>query len=1313
MSERIGSGVNQAFREKRDSFYRFRTEAAIYIGTPLEMINQLEKNNLLSAEEIHECVSKRTVQLNGLENHGLNRSFVPLLKAQLRAVDYLYGTGELIKSEDANPLVDILTLVAHPEFHGISSDFQLTTTGEPLPKPLFAKADPVNKGEQRTYDENSYDRQEYRTITTFGKIMPATIRGLYVIAEASKAHPSILRSALAQYETLIPNNHGNREGMAVGLLEILHNAHLLYDRRFHNLATQLRDVVLDGVSNYNSLKTKYSYTIVTEKSFWYRGEKERMGSHDKFKYISASGSMAEHTSQATYSIPQFDNWMVIAKKRAELIRLTRQLTLNNSIKKSTPNFSPEKALNSIKEDRMSKAAFGEERRNLEVKQADNLKKVWRSFIEDEIDENVIIESEEVKFTEEIISKIVRLFTDDKSLSQKAKTNFRNAENSSGSGFYGLKTETLLKDPLFHWILAMRIPETRRSFRNAVAKSPESINSFNLFLRLLTYETARVSFHTKELNFLFDPTFIQKMPSDKVLVFLDSILDRIQDHVPDVRRLTKAILVENKKVVSDLLKPDRLNRIKNNLDTLKYREFFGLKSRVPKAIGFAEEDRIFLKKTGKTLAKTVAYSAGMSLAAIGLFYGIRYGINRAESQPQAADGTQTPTSEPNPALAKFFQSLDKLFGPDKTTDTGAKQSGSETGQAPTNGKFPESIADRIPDAISPEDLEKIGPAVFGEILHLPQDMGMDAEGAAVGYFPWPASIMVNWQRLTLDNWEGAPNQKPLSFTRVDDITEQNPDYLPGDLAYLIDSPNQVIYLPIGWKIRTIYQEGGSDPRQGNVGELYFDQKPERVLIVVEKLNEISLGDTGRIRYFDEFQTSGYDAKNFFNMELPTEVNKNLSGDPVLQKLHADYINDLVASFEQGPEAESAVIIRYAKLYAQYTNTYRYYALNFQVDKNTIDAPSTTSDYDSNYATLESIAANPDKGYFCSVAAYAFRDFIASGSVATAVQSGITLYNYQDHLIGKLAHENNVLLLPNGKILEVDMTPYTTDKTPQADIDALRGRPITEEEIKRLIAQIKPHPKHVDFEKIFRNASTGLLGLSGTIVLGALGSEVYDESKRKTIAKRIKRSLAMNKNLTGLEKDLVLAASGRLALLSYDGTFPETASELLTHIAAYDNQKYDYAIRWLSTDGAVFLEEPNAEEAFKRLCQDVREASPERVDEIRRNVPWYVFRDIERYNGGVENIECPYDFSIIYNLSKTLWDQDYLRLAKDVYQRLGMTISGSTDLALKYKVTDVLDLIKRRYASKQTPDSVKPLFNGMYNLINNELSAVENKMSEQQI
>jgi hypothetical protein len=203
--------------------------------------------------------------------------------------------------------------------------------------------------------------------------------------------------------------------------------------------------------------------------------------------------------------------------------------------------------------------------------------------------------------------------------------------------------------------------------------------------------------------------------------------------------------------------------------------------------------------------------------------------------------------------------------------------------------------------------------------------------------------------------------------------------------------------------------------------------------------------------------------------------------------------------------------------------------------------------------------------------------------------------------------------------------------------------------------------------------------------------------------------MNRDLTGLEKELVLAASSRLSILTYDNNFPEAASQILSNIETYDRKKYDYAINWLSNDGTLLLEEDNAEAAFQRLCQEVKDASPERTEEIRRNLPWEVFENIERYNGGAKSIECPYDFSVIFYLSKILYDKDFWKLTRDVYQRLGVAISGSTDLALRYKITDVLDLLKRKYASKQTSDSVKPLFNGMYNLINNELSAVENKIS----
>jgi hypothetical protein len=185
---------------------------------------------------------------------------------------------------------------------------------------------------------------------------------------------------------------------------------------------------------------------------------------------------------------------------------------------------------------------------------------------------------------------------------------------------------------------------------------------------------------------------------------------------------------------------------------------------------------------------------------------------------------------------------------------------------------------------------------------------------------------------------------------------------------------------------------------------------------------------------------------------------------------------------------------------------------------------------------------------------------------------------------------------------------------------------------------------------------------------------------------------------------------LSLLSYDDSFPDTASQLLSNIEAYDRQKYDYAIRWLSNDGAMLLEEPSPEAAFQRLCLDVKGADAERVDEIRRNLPWEVFEDIRRYNEGTQTIECPYDFSVIFNLSKILYDKDFWKLVRDVYQSLGMKITGKSELALRYKVTDVLDLLKKKYASKQTSDSVKPLFNGMYKLITSELLAMENKISD---
>lgn len=1295
---------------------------AIYFGTAADALKYLERpNKIITEEELTQTIQFKINDINlSIKNYTPTAvTFAPIYKAQLRAIDYLYGKGTTIGSAEANPLVDILTLISHPKRSFNAIDFQLTTRGEPLPKPILASSKPANKTEQRTYDNDDLNREEYRTITEIRKNLKTVISGMFILAEASKAHPSIVSSALSQYEALIPYNYGKAEGMALGLLEILHNTHLLYDRRFYNLASQLRGIVLESVGDYNQVKKAYAYSIVRERAFWYKGEEQRVRNHEKFKYIPAAGRGPETHSEANLPIPLFDNWPVIARNRAELTRMIRQLTITNSIKSATPNFSTDKALTAIKRDRITRASLIEERRNLESKQLDNLKKAWRGFIEDYIDENVIIENDEVKFVDAILSKVVTLFKTDNTLSQKAKTNFVNSGKATTEGYYGLKTEVLLKDPLFHWILAMRIPETRRAFRDSVARSSENTTAFYLFLRLITFEAARVSFQTKELDFLYDPTFTQKISPEYALAFLDSILSNIQNYVPDTRRLTWAILPKTKRAVSDLINPGKLKRIESKLDELKYRDIFGLRSRIPKAIGFSQEDKEMLKKVAKGTGRILGLLGIYSLLGTGLFFGVKtladFNAFRDKSSGNISDGGDAdPNAKPaDDGLAtnqggdstqkqsRFFEWLDKVL-PKKEPPTPPDGSGGAS-----DGSFT-AIEDRIPDAINPENLKNIGPAIYGEILHVPEGSGMSENGAAVGYFPWNASMMVNWQQTSVDSWiqrhspDGVSQQPFTAFVRVESF-DDSIVYDPADLYYVIKSPNQIIYPPIGWRITSIYQVGGSDPRQGSIGELYYDQAPTSVLLGVEKVIETYVGGSGRIKYADAFQTAGYDVAPLFNPELPAEVNLNLAGDTVLQQLHADYINDLTASFAGGPEAESAVIVRYAELYAQYTNTYRYYALNFQVDKEFVDAPADATDIDRNYATIETIAAYYDKGYFCSVAAYAFRDFIASGSVATAVQPGITLYNYYDTLIGQLAHENNLVYLPNGKILEVDMTPPVTSRTPQADIDALMGKPFTDRELKRMID--KRNAKPVDYEKYFLYTLGGIFGIAGLLGLGAAGEAIYSNAKAKFIAKRIRDSLDENRDLNELEKELILAATARLSLLAYDNTFPETASAILSSLEAYDRKKYDYAIRWMTNDAAGLLEEQDYETAFKKICETVKTADATLHDEIQRNLPWEVFEDIERVNQGAENIESPYDFAVIFNLSKILYDRDLWNLTRDVYRRLGVPLEGATDLALKYKVNDILDLLKRRYASKKTPISVKPIFNGMYRLIRTELTEVE--------
>jgi len=997
-------------------------------------------------------------EIQGLRAKGeIGKKTHDILQAQVRAIDYLYGSREIgievVKPE--NPLVDILTLISAP------SRFSLTTQGAPKPKRFLGSVNKALKPEQYTYLENSAGRDEFRTVASFSRNLSTVVRGLYVLGEAAKHHPVFIRSALKEYaEKVKCGNVPVVTNTSMGLLEILNNTNLLYDSRFHTLSEQLRDVAFENVGGYTELKQRYPYMVLGQRAFWYNGEVHANGKRRNLKYVRTEEARRVDIKETqTYEFPLTTNWPQVSRKRQEMQRQIRGLTMAASVRRTALDFEEDKTIEAVKQDRIRKADLKAGVRNLQKAELDKLTRGWRKFLIEQIDEGAEVTLQETEYLRESTGQISEYFLQDETLSQKTKTNIRQAKDGEAK-HYELDIQKLAHDPLFSWIFAIRNPYVAESLKASLENSPENAESFFLLLKLMTYKLAEGSFGKRELDFLFDPNYRQKVDSESLLKLFDSIRGLADKFIPDVREVVAATLAKRDSEIEDLVSEEYLQHTRKRLEDLTYRRILRI-LKFPKSRQFTQEDKAEVRKISKLTAISNGIIAGIIASVIG-YSSIKEGIaerKAIEEQKQLQESARQAELE-ELKRQETQKRLERL----KALEAQARQNLTERAKTPDASNnpeppislvnTPENIDDRIPDAIDRESLERVGLAIFGKMYHIPETMqGFDGE--YIGYFPWDINMQLyeNYTDFNLFDWYQYDEKENLSnYEVVDSIDVVSYDFAENQLAYAINNVNSVIYPPIGWKIVRVFQEGGKQPMVGTFGEIYYgydgpDNFPDRALLVLEPLKIEAVAP--RINRVSGMEIHDYWPYTWY----PTaeEVNRAL-GDPILQKIHVDFIGEMKAtedahydrqiSAEEMFQTMSEIGIKYASLYAQYTDLNRHYALSFDVDETK-----------GNYASLKSVSQRPDEGYFCSVASFAFRDFMNSVGFVVANQPGMSLVNYKGYMWGRQGHQNSVVFLPNGEILEVDMTPPVTSDTAIEDLKALAGRYISPEDIEKAIEDIQ--------------------------------------------------------------------------------------------------------------------------------------------------------------------------------------------------------------------------------------------------------------------
>lgn len=987
------------------------------------------------------------------------------LQAQLRALDYLYGNRDEAFNDNNknNPLVDIIALVANVgDAKSTSSTFQIAVEGRPDPISLITKTPKAKKPEQRTYEVTPWGRKEYRTISRFSGQISTVLKGLSLLTEASKHHPLIIRSTIHEYSNNFDGGSSFVAGTAMGLLEILNNLDLINDGRFYFLSSELREVVFEEVKSYKELKERYSYRVVDKRAFWYQGEVDTYARR-RMNYIKVDGvDKIKVDKFPKFTLPKITGWQSKSKERSKIIKKHRELTLFNSLKRTAVNFSEDKAIQALSEDRLKKADLTEQRRSLESKQYDKLRRTWKKFIELEIDEGSNITENEEKLVKNAVDIILNFFVKDPTLSQKARTNILGVNNDNDKCFYyQIDSKELAEDIVFSWVLSLRNPYIAKGLKNSLHKSDEACESFYLLTKLMVFDILKKSLGTKEHKFLFDPNYKHKLDSASIYTLFEDIEKLGEKYTPNINDIVKEAVRKNYSNIVDLLSEASIEKMKKSLEKLTYKTILG-RIRKDRARAITKGD----KKRAIKIAKWALFIFGPF--AVGLvgqrgLIKLRDVIDTRNEERLEAEIAES-LAEERERLAKEAE-IRRLQGLQARAISRAEGGNSREeiiSAAANMARIPSEMADRIPDAInadgeggsSRENSERYGLTGFGKIYHLPEHLSV-RDGQAIGYFPWDINLATTWDN-DLDTLEWLNHTRDVRvFEEViiaDSFDFNKVEIGPNQLAYSLNGVNAEIYPPVGWKIVKVYQEGGKQPMIGPLGELYYahdnyENFPGRVLLVLEETPREFVDP--KIAILSEATAHNY--WPYYHARHANEVTSFLEGDKKLQEIHANFVKEMdvvyddiryyygKVTYEEAEKAWSDIAIKYAKLYADYTVQERYYALDFQIDKSK----------DGEYLSLRALADQPDNGYFCSVASFAFRDFMRSVGIVSGNQPGIALYNYQGYLWGGLGHQNNVVFLPDGRILEVDMTPYTSDKTPTEDISWLTGRIVTKEEIDKAI------------------------------------------------------------------------------------------------------------------------------------------------------------------------------------------------------------------------------------------------------------------------
>lgn len=576
-------------------------------------------------------------------------------------------------------------------------------------------------------------------------------------------------------------------------------------------------------------------------------------------------------------------------------------------------------------------------------------------------------------------------------------------------------------------------------------------------------------------------------------------------------------------------------------------------------------------------------------------------------------------------------------------------------------------DRMPGISSIEAPMNV-PRIMGEIIHLPNTIEKK-DLSSVGYFPRAVITNLDGKALGIDT----KMLKPFTNVTILDVLTSTIDSKPEQLVYKPLAGFNSLYPPNGWKFAHIYQVGGDGPVTNELGGIFWNgQIPKEVVLVAERIKPSEL--VSGFQVYEGLSPFGVYQPNA-NIDEAIVLNKELSADPDLQDIHSRLLQDIFiyqSSGNKNPTEISNQILEDLNLLKDYVKTNRFYNFGFPLEHGR-----------SKFNTVISLANQKEAGYQCSVAAASTYELLQSVGIIVGSQPGSSQFIIGEKIVEKDTHASNIIFLPDGRTVYLDITPELSDKTPERvkkvvalpsedEVSRMQGASVPQpsefvkllNEVRIKVAQfaqeVESLPIVEDVSELISNSQIDQILNSSAVKTGLpigtlVGIFAYrlllPNLKRRSARRRMERAIVSNR-ISPIEAELISGVISQLTTAQgaeNKQQYQAELSSLFQLVTKYDEARDTKALTWFIENPTIIFEgatplDPKIayiKTAFANAKNtgDLKSKLPKSMDRGLTDT-WLMFCDDYKMEEVISNaelvnkVQVPEEFTYYYQLALIL-------------------------------------------------------------------------------